>query len=72
MDEGQLKYNLVLCGSSQNMMYGLVLDSAAPLYGRADEINCRAARQEHVSHACAPFSLPVSGSGKTPATAIGL
>lgn len=38
MDEGQLKYNLVLCGSSQNMMYGLVLDSAAPLYGRADEI----------------------------------
>ena len=38
VDEGQLKYNLVLCGSSQNMMYGLVLDSAAPLYGRADEI----------------------------------
>ena len=33
-----LKYNLVLCGSSQNMMYGLFLDSTAPLYGRADEI----------------------------------
>ncbi len=38
VDEKQLKYNLVLCGSSQNMMYGLLLDSTAPLYGRADEI----------------------------------
>ena len=37
VDEKQLKYNLVLCGSSQNMMYGLFLDSTAPLYGRADE-----------------------------------
>lgn len=38
VDEKRLKYNLVLCGSSQNMMYGLFLDSTAPLYGRADEI----------------------------------
>lgn len=38
VDEKQLKYNLVLCGSSQNMMYGLFLDSTAPLYGRANEI----------------------------------
>lgn len=38
LDEKQLRYNLVLCGSSQNMMYGLFLDYAAPLYGRADEI----------------------------------
>jgi len=38
VDEKQLKYSLVLCGSSQNMMYGLFLDSTAPLYGRADEI----------------------------------
>ncbi len=38
VDEKRLKYNLVLCGSSQNMMYGLILDSTAPLYGRADEI----------------------------------
>ena len=38
VDEKQLKYNLVLCGSSQNMMYGFFLDSSAPLYGRADEI----------------------------------
>jgi len=38
VDEKQLKYNLVLCGSSQHMMYGIFLDSTAPLYGRADEI----------------------------------
>lgn len=38
VDEKQLKYNLALCGSSQNMMYGVFLDSTAPLYGRADEI----------------------------------
>ncbi|MCM1531721.1 MAG: ATP-binding protein [Bacteroides sp.] len=38
VDEKQLKYNMVLCGSPQNMMYGLFLDSTAPLYGRADEI----------------------------------
>ena len=38
IDEKQLKYNLILCGSSQNMMYGLFFDSTAPLYGRADEI----------------------------------
>lgn len=38
IDEKALKYNLVLCGSSRNMMYGLFLDSTAPLYGRADEI----------------------------------
>ena len=38
VDEKQMKYNLALCGSSQNMMYGLFLDSTAPLYGRADEI----------------------------------
>ncbi len=38
LDEKQLKYNIVVCGSSQNMMYGLILDSTAPLYGRADVI----------------------------------
>lgn len=38
IDEKILEYNLVLCGSSQHMMYGLFLDSTAPLYGRADEI----------------------------------
>lgn len=29
---------LALCGSSQRMMQGAVLDASAPLYGRADEI----------------------------------
>ncbi|HEX5054772.1 MAG TPA: ATP-binding protein [Planctomycetota bacterium] len=29
---------LVLCGSSQRMMHGLVLDASAPLFGRAREI----------------------------------
>jgi len=29
------RFPLVICGSSQRMMQGLVLDSAAPLYGRA-------------------------------------
>lgn len=38
VDEKQLKYNLILCGSSQQMMYGMFFDSSAPLYGRADEI----------------------------------
>lgn len=38
IDNRMLKYNIVLCGSSQNMMYGMFLDSSAPLYGRADEI----------------------------------
>lgn len=38
LDEKTLKYNIIVCGSSQTMMYGLLLDSTAPLYGRATEI----------------------------------
>lgn len=30
--------HLILCGSLQSMMQGMVLDASAPLYGRADEI----------------------------------
>lgn len=37
-DTGSLGSHLILCGSSQRMMHGLVLDVAAPLYGRASEI----------------------------------
>jgi len=33
-----LPFNLVLCGSSQQMMQKMVIDHHAPLYGRADEI----------------------------------
>jgi AAA+ ATPase superfamily predicted ATPase len=35
---GAKNLNVVLCGSSQRMMHGLVLDRTAPLYGRAREI----------------------------------
>lgn len=38
VDTKTLKYTIVLCGSSQQMMQGLVLDAAEPLYGRADTI----------------------------------
>jgi len=36
--ERDRKYHLVLCGSSQQMMQGIVLDSNSSLYGRAHEI----------------------------------
>lgn len=38
IDTKELKYSILLCGSSQQMMQGLVLDAAEPLYGRADVI----------------------------------
>ncbi|MCO5259139.1 MAG: ATP-binding protein [Crocinitomicaceae bacterium] len=37
-EKNKLNYHLILCGSSQQMMEGLVMDATAPLYGRADEI----------------------------------
>lgn len=37
-DKKSLKYNIILCGSAQQLMQGLVLNSDEPLYGRADEI----------------------------------
>ncbi len=33
-----LSFHLCLCGSSQQMMHNLVIDSTSPLYGRANEI----------------------------------
>jgi len=38
VDSPDNRISLVLCGSSQKMMQGYVLDSSAPLYGRANEI----------------------------------
>lgn len=38
LDTRVLNYHLALCGSSQRMMHGIVLDQTAPLYGRAKEI----------------------------------
>lgn len=37
IDSGELRFNLIICGSSQRMMQKLVLDASEPLYGRADE-----------------------------------
>lgn len=37
-NKDNLHFNLILCGSSQQMMYSIVFDSSEPLYGRADEI----------------------------------
>ncbi len=33
-----LNFKLILCGSSQQMMQGIALNSSSPLYGRCDEI----------------------------------
>ncbi|MFP4418516.1 MAG: ATP-binding protein [Chitinispirillaceae bacterium] len=37
-DTEKFRSHVIVCGSSQRMMYGLVIDSSAPLYGRASEI----------------------------------
>jgi AAA+ ATPase superfamily predicted ATPase len=38
LDKRENKFHLILCGSSQQLMHGLIIDSKAPLYGRADLI----------------------------------
>lgn len=38
VDSNTLKYNIIICGSSQQMMERAVLDAAEPLYGRATSI----------------------------------
>lgn len=38
IDSKSLKYNLIICGSSQRMMQNMVLSQTEPLYGRADAI----------------------------------
>lgn len=35
-DKDPLRYNLILCGSSQQMMYNLTHDESSPLFGRDD------------------------------------
>ena len=37
LDRPERRLKLVVCGSSQHMMHGAILDDAAPLYGRAAE-----------------------------------
>lgn len=36
LDSGELRFNIILCGSSQTMMYNLTHDEASPLYGRKE------------------------------------
>ena len=38
LNEKALKFDLILCGSSQQLMHGYVLNRQSPLYGLADEI----------------------------------
>lgn len=38
IDSKNLKYNIVICGSSQRMMQDMILSQSEPLYGRADAI----------------------------------
>ncbi|WP_243347131.1 ATP-binding protein [Parabacteroides sp. FAFU027] len=38
IDKGENRFHLIICGSSQQLMHGLIIDSTAPLYGRADII----------------------------------
>lgn len=40
LDSGKLRFNLIICGSSQRMMEKIILDASEPLYGRADERIC--------------------------------
>lgn len=40
IDSGSLRFNLIICGSSQRMMKKIILDTSEPLYGRADEKIC--------------------------------
>ncbi len=48
VDSKQLRYNLIICGSSQRMMQRIILDSSEPLYGRADErINLQPIAPQH-------------------------
>lgn len=37
IDSGTMRYNLIVCGSSQRMMQKMILESSEPLYGRASE-----------------------------------
>lgn len=38
LDTKTLKYNIIICGSSQRMMQDMILSQSEPLYGRADAI----------------------------------
>lgn len=52
VDSDKMRFNLILCGSSQRMMQKIVLQGSEPLYGRATEsINLGPIRVQHWWHA---------------------
>lgn len=52
LDSGELKYHLVLCGSSQTMMYNLTHAEQSPLFGRGDsDFNMRPIRLPYLQEA---------------------
>lgn len=52
LDSENLKYNIILCGSSQTMMYDLTHDEASPLFGRKEaDFNIRPIRLRYLQEA---------------------
>lgn len=52
LDSDSLKYNIILCGSSQTMMYDLTHDEASPLFGRKEaDFNIRPIRLPYLQEA---------------------
>lgn len=52
LDTGNLKYSIILCGSSQTMMYDLTHDEASPLFGRKEaDFNIRPIRLPYLQEA---------------------
>lgn len=52
LDSGTLKYHIILCGSSQTMMYNLTHDESSPLYGRGNaDFNMKPIRLPYLKQA---------------------
>ena len=52
LDSENLKYNIILCGSSQTMMYDLTHDEASPLFGRKEpDFNIRPIKLPYLQEA---------------------
>lgn len=58
LDQKTLKFHLILCGSSQQMMFDSILDEKSPLYGRAHEL----LRLKPISPAYMPDALHISAT----------
>ena len=63
---GERPLRLVVCGSSQRMMQGLVLDETAPLYGRAAEI----VKVAPMPAEALPAALPLDAEGSVVAYSV--